>query len=184
MEWTATYIISQVFVLIMYVLLASTYFVKKRKVVLILSFLCIIANLIAYILLEAYSGIAMCIIAIIRNIIFMIDKNKDKEKNDKKDFIILGVLYIISIISAIFTYEGFLSLFSVFATMLYTYSVWQKNVKIYKLLGIPIGILWVIYNIYIFSIFSTILESILLICSTTGYFLHKNKELSREVKEK
>lgn len=123
------------------------------------------------------SGLAMCVVALIRNIIFLVDEDKNgkREKITKKDIVILAILYVISIISAIFTYEGPLSLLSVIATMLYTFSVWQKKTNIYKLLGIPIGILWVLYNIYVMSIFGIILETILLICSTTGYLLEIKK---------
>lgn len=177
MELTTTYIISQVFTIIMYILLAITYYLKNRKTVLIVSFLSLIANAIAYILLGAYTGLAMCGVALVRNLIFLVDEKKNGKRDEinKKDIIILIILYIISIVSAIFTYDGFLSLLSVFATMLYTYSVWQKKTNIYKLLGIPIGILWVLYNIYVKSIFGIILEGILLICSTIGYLLEMRK---------
>ena len=57
----------------------------------------------------------------------------------------------------------------VVATILYTYSVWQKNTRVYKLLGMPIEAIWVAYNIYIFSIFGLILESILAIATVVGY---------------
>lgn len=177
MDWSVTYILSQIFTIIMYGLLGITYYAKDRKKVLIISFLSLIANAIAYILLNAWSGLAMCIVALVRNIIFLIDekKNGKRDKINKKDVIILIILFIILIVSGIFTYDGFLSLLSVFATALYTYSVWQKNTKIYKLLGIPIGILWVLYNIYIMSLFGIILEGTLLICSTTGYILETRK---------
>lgn len=179
MNWGIAYILSQVFTIITYALLAISYYAKDRRKVLIISFLSLIANAIAYIFLSAWTGLAMCAVALIRNIIFLIDENKNgkRETNNKTDIIILIILYIISIISAIFTYDGFFSLLSVFATMLYTFSVWQKKTNIYKLLGIPIGILWILYNIYIQSIFGIILETILLICSTTGYILEikKNK---------
>ena len=180
MEWTTTYIVSQIFAVIMYTSLASTYFVKKRVTVIILNFIGSTSIIVTYVLLGAYSGLAMAIILIIRNIIFLIDNNKEKDKNGKKDFIILGVIYVLSILAAIYTYEGFLSLFSVFAAMINTYSIWQKDVRIYKLLGIPNGILWIIYNVYILSISSIIAESILLVCSTSGYFLHKNKEVEEK----
>jgi len=155
MELSITYILSQIFTIVMYILLAITYYAKDRKMVLVLNFFSLIANMVAYILLGAWSGLAMCVVALIRNLIFIVDekKNGKRENINKIDIIILAILYSISIISAIFTYEGFLSLFSVFATMLYTYSVWQKKTNIYKLLGIPIGVLWVIYNAYIMSIF-------------------------------
>ena len=119
----------------------------------------------------------MCIIALIRNVIFFVDekKNGKRETINKIDIIILIILYSISIISAIFTYEGFFSLLSVLATMLYTLSVWQKKTKIYKLLGIPVETLLLLYNLYIISIFGVISESILLICAITGYWLEIKK---------
>lgn len=178
MEISLAYILSQIFIIIMYVFLALTYYSKDRKTVLILNFVSLIANALSYVFLNAYTGLAMCIVALIRNIIFLVDekKNGKSEEIGKKDIIILIVLYVISIVSAIFTYEGFLSLLSVFATMIYTYSVWQKKTKIYKFLGIPVGVLWILYNIYIFSIFGIILESILLICSITGFILEARKK--------
>ena len=138
----------------------------------------IIANGVAYILLSAWTGLAMCIVALIRNVIFILDERRNGKKDtiNKKDIIILIVLYLITIISTIFTYDGFLSLLSVFATSIYTYSVWQKKPSMYKILGIPGGILWILYNIYIKSIFGIILESILLICSISGYIIGKRKE--------
>ncbi len=177
MEWTLAYILSQIFTVITYGLLGATYYAKDRRNILIINFLSIIANGVAYLLLSAWSGLAMCVVALIRNIIFLVDekKNGKRDKINKTDVIILIILYAISIISAIFTYEGFLSLLSVIATMLYTLSVWQKKTNIYKLLGIPIGVLWIAYNVYVMSIFGTILETVLLICSTTGYFLEVKK---------
>lgn len=178
MEFTVSYILSQVFTVLTYGLLALTYYAKDRKKVLIINFLSLVANGIAYIFLNAWTGLAMCVVALIRNIIFLIDekKNGKRESINRTDVIILVILYVISIISAILTYDGFLSLLSVFATALYTFSVWQKKTNIYKLLGIPIGILWVSYNIYIMSILGIILEAILLICSITGYLLERRKQ--------
>lgn len=173
MEWTVSYILSQVFTIIMYILLGITYFAKNRKNVLIISFLSLVSNSIAYIFLSAWSGFAMCIVAIIRNIIFLVDENRNgkRDKINKKDIIILIVLQLISIVFAILTYDGIFSMLIVFATMLYTYSVWQKSTKLYKFLGIPIGLLLIAYNVYVMSLFGIILESILLIASTSGYIL-------------
>lgn len=177
MELTTMYVLSQIFTIITYILLAITYYAKDRKTVLTISFLSLIANGLAYAFLNAYTGLAMCFIALIRNIIFLIDekKNGKSEKITKKDIVILIILYVIAIAFSVITYDGPLSLLSVIATMLYTYSVWQKKTEVYKMLGIPIGILWILYNLYVKSIFGIILETILLICSTTGYILEKKK---------
>ena len=175
-----TYVLSQVFTIIMYLLMAITYYAKDRKKVLIMNFLSMIAESLAYVLLNAWTGFAMCIVALLRNIIFLLDEKKNGKRDtiNKTDVIILVILYVITIIFTVFTYDGFLSLLSVIATCVYTFSVWQKKTKVYKLLGIPTGILWIAYNIYIMSIFGIILETILFVCSTTGYLLE-----SKEVKK-
>ena len=170
MELTVPYILSQIFVIINAALLMATYQLKTRKSILIVSFMALLSNGVAYVLLSAWSGLAMVFVAMIRNIIFMIDENKNgkSDKITKKDIIILIVLYAISIISAIYTYEGILSMMIVVATMLYTYSVWQKKTSIYKILGIIIEVILIIYNIYIFSIFGIIIETFLLISASIG----------------
>lgn len=182
MELTLSYVLSQIFIIINYVLLGLSYYCKNRKTVLTISFMAVIANGLSYVFLNAYSGLAMCILALIRNIIFLIDekRNGKSDKITKKDIIILIILYTIAIISAIFTYEGVLSLLSVVGTMLYTYSVWQKKTIVYKFMGIPVGISWIIYNIYIMSIFGIILETVLLFCSISGYILELRKSKAEQ----
>ena len=177
MELTVTYILSQVFTIVMYVFIALTYYAKDRKNVLILNSIGSTAQGISYIFLNAWTGFGTCIISLIRNLTFLLDEkiNGKRENINKTDIITLVLLCVISIILSVFTYEGFFSLFSVFATMLYTYSACQKKINIYKLLGIPNSILWLIYNIYVMSIFGIILESILLICTIIGYILEVRK---------
>jgi len=178
MELTMEYILSQVITIVAYILFAFSYYAKSRNNILILNLLAYFLSAIAFVLLYAWSGVLMCLIAIIRSIIFLIDEkiNGKKEVIQKKDVIILIVVYIISGIFAIFTYEGFFSLFSVYATTLATFANWQKKPQIYKMLGIPTGVMWVVYNIYIKSLFGCILEFILLVCSITGYILHRKSK--------
>lgn len=175
------YLISQIFTIISYIFLASTYHVKSRKTVLKLNCISQIAFIVAYILLGAWSGLMMAIVALARNIIYIIDENKNgmRKKTNKTDIIILVIMYIICILSAIFTYDGIFSLLPVIATMLYTYAVCQKNIKTYKLLGIPTELLWTGYNIYIRSIVGIVLEVIMLTNCFTGYIMEvkKNKKV-------
>lgn len=183
MEITAQYIISQIFTVISYIFLATTYQAKSRKIVLTLNILSQIAFVVTYILLGAWSGLAMVIVALARNIFFILDekKNGQRENINRTDMIILVIVYVISIVSAIYTYERFYSLLPVFATMLYTYAVCQKNIKTYKLLGIPTELLWTCYNIYIKSIFGILLEVVMLASCVTGY-IREIKKIN-EVKE-
>ena len=75
------------------------------------------------------------------------------------------------IIVSIPTYNGFLSLMSVFATMTYTYSIWQKNTLVYKFMGVPVGILWIIYNAFVGSFFGVTLEAALCVASLIGFIV-------------
>ena len=173
------YIISQIITAISYIILASTYQAKNRKTVLFLNCLVQVCFSIAYVFLKAWSGLAMCAVALTRNIIFMIDENKNgkRESINKLDIIVLVSLFIISIISAIPTYEGIWSLLPVAATILYTYAVCQKNMKIYKMLGIPMEILYLGYSIYIKSILGIIAEIVILVSCIIGNIreVRKNK---------
>ena len=177
MELNTTYILSQVFIVISYVFLISTYQFKNRTTILLFGFLSAIATGASHFCLAAYSGLAMTCVSVIRNSIFFVQaKNGKTDKITKVDWAILTVLFTIAIVSAVFTYQGFLSLMSVFATLIYTYSVWQKNTKVYKYLGIPTSICWIIYDIYITSWFGMLLESALMISAIIGIIReHKHK---------
>ena len=112
MEFTKEYILSQILTIIMYIFVTLTYCVKNRKNVLLLNGAGLICIGIAYTLLNAWSGLVMSCVALLRNLIFLIDEKKNgiREKNNVLDVIILIILFTISIISAIFTYNGFFSL--------------------------------------------------------------------------
>ena len=66
MELTITYILSQLFTIIMYTLLGITYYTKDRTKILFLSILSNTSCGIAYLLLGAWGGLSMCLIAVSR----------------------------------------------------------------------------------------------------------------------
>ena len=170
------YYVSQIFVILGYIFLGVTYLLKKRSVILQISLLSLVSTLLGYAFLSAHVGMAMMFVAICRNIIFCVQDVKVKSfENKKNDLFILLFLYLITIILAVFTYEGLFSLLSVLATMVYTYSIWQKNSMVYKILGIPASLLWVCYNIFVNSLFGIILESLLVICEIIGVIEYNKK---------
>lgn len=181
---TVNYILSQVFIIISYALVAMTYVSKSRKAILAYNLIGLIASGLSYTFLSAWTGLAMAGVAMLRNIIFLIQNRKEKsEKITWVDWIILGVLVAVSVVSAVFTYDGFLSLLSVFATMLYTLSVWQKNTKVYKFMGIPVSILWISYNIFIRSLFGILLEVALFVVEIIGIIKASKKSHQPQISE-
>ena len=165
MELSLTYITSQILVIIYYLIYSWTFHLKDSNKILIFGIVATIISSISYVLLNAYTGMAMCFIAIIRNLLFA---------KYKKNTLNLSLIFVLTIIASIFTFDSYFCLFNIVATLIYTYALWQKNTKTYKLLGIVVNGLMIIYDIYIKSIFGVILISIAFISSIVG-FLRENK---------
>ena len=182
MELTAQYIASQIVTIFVYIFLSLTYCIKNRKAILALSFSSNFLNAIAFVLLGATTSAIMCSISILRDIIFLIDEkiNGKSNKITKKDICILLFIYSLNLISIACTFKGFLTLIYAAGSMLYTYSIWQKNNKVYRFLGIIVTLLVILDSIYIKSVFGAVLQLMVLITSIAGYFSHK-KENSQKV---
>ena len=186
MEFTKTYILSQVIIIIVHVFFALTYCVKNRKLILAFSFISNFLNSIAFILLGAYTSAAMCAISIFRDILFILNEKKygKSDKITKRDVALLALIYGISIISIILTFRGFWTLMYTAASMIYTYSIWQKNNALYRFLGIPINLISICDSIYIKSIFGVVLQCVVLITSTLGFISYiKENKIKRLLKE-
>ena len=177
MELTATYIASQIVIIFVYLFLSLTYCVKSRKLILGFSFTSNFLNAIAFLLLGAYTSSTMCAISILRDIIFWIDEkiNGKSNKITKKDVGILLFVYSICIVAIACTYKGPLTLLYATASMMYTYSIWQKNNKLYRFLGIPVTLIVILDSIIIKSVFGVILQCVVLITSIAGFVSHKNE---------
>lgn len=159
-----SFIISQVFVILAMLSLGISYLQKDKKIIMIL---CILYSLFyggQYLLLGAITGFAMNIVSIIRNIWFYINA-KSKKKNN---IIVLIMLSTLAIIFGMISYKDLFSLIPIVATILFTYSVWQDNTKIYKYLALPISALWISYNICFKSMFGIIAEFVLLLFEIIG----------------
>lgn len=184
MEITTTYVLSQIVTIFVYIFLALTYCIKSRKLILAFSFTSNFLNAIAFILLGAYTSSAMCTISIFRDIIFLIDEkiNGKSDKITRKDIAILLLVYGMCIVSIVATFKGFSTLLYAAGSMLYTFSIWQKNNKLYRILGIPVTLLVICDSIIIKSIFGVILQSIVLISSIKGCFSNEENTESKEKK--
>lgn len=170
MELTFTYVASQVLIVIYYLVYSFTFSMKNKSKILFTSIIATLISAISYFLLNAYTGIAMCFVAIIRNIWFSKSKTK---------FSLMAILLII-VICSIFTYQNMFSPLNSLATMIYTYSLWQDSTKTYKLLGISVNFIIIIYDISIKSIMGVIFMVIAFISSIIGYYKEKNTEVIME----
>lgn len=165
MSISLPYILSQILVIVYYLIYSYTFHLKDSKKILIFGIIATVISSISYLLLNAYTGMAMCFVAIIRNLLFTKDKNSTFN---------LILIFVLTLIASIFTFNSYFCLFNIIATLIYTYALWQKNTKTYKLLGIIVNGLMIVYDIYIQSIFGVVLISVAFISSIVGY-LKENK---------
>ena len=93
------YIISQVLVVVYYLIYSFTFNMKSKKKILYVGIVATILSAISYLLLRAYTGVAMCFVAIVRNIWF----NKSKTK-----FNLIAIL-LLTILCSVFTYQNIFS---------------------------------------------------------------------------
>ena len=166
MELTVAYIFSQILVVLYYLIYSGTFHLKEKNKILLLGSFATILSAVSYFLLQAYTGIAMCLVAIIRNIWF--SKSKSKKS--------LIIIYLITILLSVFSYQNIFSILNILATIIYTYSLWQESTKSYKLLGIIVNGLMIVYDTYIKSIMGVFFMIISFISSIIGYYKESNKK--------
>lgn len=143
------YTISQIFMAFNYMFLLLTYHVKTKKKILIFNTISTISEAIWFFLLWAFSWCSMIILALIRNIIIWYN---DKKSNTTLQNISLIILLFSIIIFSIITYDWLYSILPWISWIIYLYSIRQKNIKIYKILWIPVALCWILYNFFIYSI--------------------------------
>lgn len=135
----------------------------------------IIANIfygLQYLLLSAFSALAMNIVSIARTSVFY-----NYEKSNKKITLpILAIFEVLIIILGFITFESYYSIIPIFIACIYAYGTWQKNLKLTYLIGIIASILWIFYNSIVGAYVSILGSFIELISSLFGFIKISKKK--------
>ena len=172
-DWSSPiYILSQIFTVFGFGFLAWTYLLKKRPHILVALIASAVFMSTGHFLLSAWVGVGMGIFGIVRLVIDYFMNSKRSEADKKRllpiDWTMLFIWTTVYIVVAIFTYHGFWSLFSLFASLIFFTSAWQKNILVYKWLGIIACIFYCMYFAYTENIAGMILECVLMIFVIIG----------------
>ena len=177
--WTPEYILSQISVIIATIIFAITYFTKNKKIILVLGLVSIIFYMLEYMLLHSYIAAGVNFLSFLRTIWFYINDAKGK----KQDYVSLIVSMVAFIVVSILTYTNYMDIIVLFASVLFTYAIWQQNILVYRVLSVIASICWIVYNIYCFTIMGIILEVVLLIVklvSSIEYIITTKKVSTKE----
>ena len=118
---------------------------KTKEKILIFQIIANIVISIQYFLLDALTGGVVSIINIIRCCIFYLYK----KKNMKPSVTFLAIFILIAIVSGIWTWQNIFSVIPIIAAIVFTYGLWQDNVKITKICTAITSGNWGIYNLIV-----------------------------------
>lgn len=129
-------------------------FKTKEKIVMCSVFANIVVA-IQFFLLNAITGAVVSIINTIRCIIFYYYKKKDM----KPSLIILLIFEIIAVVSGIMSWQNIWSIIPIIVTVIYTYGLWQDNVKVIRITTGIAGFGWAIYDIIVMAYVGAVQET-------------------------
>lgn len=143
-----------------------------KKSLIIQSFNCIFEG-IYDILIKAYTGVILSLINLINLIRTYLFLNNNKFSKNIYN-LILVIFELIIVISCVFTWNGYISLLPGVASMTRAYWLCKDDIKLIRISGVIVGILYGTYYIYYGSTFMII--GYMLILLTSIYALLKERK--------
>ena len=155
----------------------SVHFKTKEKIV-----MCsVLANAVAtaqFFLLGALTGAVISIINTIRCLVFYFFKKKDA----KPSFIVLIIFEIVAVISGSISWQNMWSLIPILVTVIYTYGMWQDNIKIIRITTGLVGFGWAIYDIVVKAYVGALQETSQLVSAIVALCRNRNNNI-KKIKE-
>lgn len=143
------------------VLIVSIQFEHKKNIIISLA----IANMlfvISFLLLNAYSGAIICLIAAIEAIInYAYDVKKKKFPK-----ILIPIYVIIPLICGVLTYKTYVDIFPIICSMLSVLLILQTKEKYIRIITLVSIVLWITYDMLV-SAYTTMLSDCFFLISTT-----------------
>ena len=167
---------------------------KSRKMLLRFKLVSDVLWTLHYLFLFAYSGFAICLISVFREIVSI-----NRKTHKWADCVVWPILFISAAVgSAFLTWKGPITLLTTCASILAIISFWIGKPKLSRIMAFPIGACMITYDVLIISIVGTINESLAIVSAIVGIIRldilkrketvestsEEEKELPEEEKEK
>ena len=123
-----------------------------------------------YFFLGAYSGVAVATVAALREIVYY-----NKEKKWASSRLMPFFFMALTIALGIVTWGGYLSLFTLFASLVAVGGFWKKSPRLSRVLAFPIATSLLIYDILCGSYLGIANECVSMISATVGIIRYKKK---------
>lgn len=124
-----------------------------------------------YLLIEAYSGMMMFSINMIRCIVFYIcEKNIDKKQQKNK--IVFIIFILISLLCGGITYNSIYDILPILASLSGVIFTWQPSTKILRYGQIETCVCWIIYDAFVMAYIGILTESVIIISTIYALLQH------------
>ena len=166
------FILAQICGLIALILTVISVWFKTKEKMLMCSILANIVVTIQYFLLGALTGAVIAILNTIRCLVFYFFKKKDA----KPSFIVLIIFEIVAIVSGSISWQNIWSLIPIVVTVIYTYGLWQDNIKIIRITTGIVGLGWAVYNVVVRAYVGAIQEMAQFISAIIALYRNRSKK--------
>lgn len=141
---TPLQIAAQVIAVIIIVIMAIGSQAKTQRSFLFFQLIINALYCVHYAFLSATAATVVCIICVLRTLIFYLYRRKDKTV----PIWMLIIILVVVVGSGAITWDGWLSLLPIVGTILFTLGQWQSNLKITRMFVIGADLVWIGYNIF------------------------------------
>ena len=97
---------------------------------------------------------------------------------------ILLIFEIIAIISGIMSWQNIWSVIPIIVTVIYTYGLWQDDVKVIRITTAIVGLGWTIYNVIVMAYVGAIQEISQFISAIIALVRNKEEKAEEMIEEK
>ena len=179
------YTLSQICAFLAMLIFSATYFTKNKKIILFAVIVFEVLYALQYVLLQAYTGFGMALLGIFRSLWIYFYEKKGKEKDKLTLIVLMSLLGIISLL----TYDEWFSFLPLVGGIIYTYSIWQNSIFVYRLIALPMSICWIVYNILLGNPMGTFAESFMGVAELLGLIQYiildkKAKKVTQNTQER
>lgn len=166
------FVIAQIIGAICLVLIFLNIQQKSKSKVLTFQIVINLLYTVQFFLLDAKTGAVISIINAIRCIVFYIFK----KKNIKPSFIVLSLFMSVAVISGIVTWQNIYSSIVIISTLIYTYGLWQDNIKVIRICAAVMAIGWVVYSLLVGAYSGAITETVEFISAIIAIYRYDVKK--------
>lgn len=164
-------LISDIFGIIGILLTVILYQQKNRKSLLVYKLIIDVVWIGHYAFIGAYSGAVVCVIAALREFIFV-----KRDPRSKKGIVWLPIFILVAIISTVFTWNNAFSILTCLASCIAVVSFFIGKPKLSRIFVFPISTCMLIYDIACGSVAGIVNECFAMSSSAVGIILHDRKQ--------